>query len=77
MNPTPQQIKQARLTAGLTQQATADLLSVSIKTVQSWEGGWRKIRPPTWRLFNLLTDALQKKIHSAHIAKNPTDRTKP
>ena len=57
MNPTPTQIKQARQQAGLTQQAASDLLSVSIKTVQSWEGGWRNMPAPMWRLFNLLTGA--------------------
>jgi DNA-binding XRE family transcriptional regulator len=55
MNPTPAQIKQARLTAGLTQQAAADLCGLSIKTWQAYEGGWRKIRPATWKLFQLLT----------------------
>ena len=55
MNPTPTQIKQARTQAGLTQQAAADLVGVSIKTVQSWEGGWRTISPPTWELFKMKT----------------------
>ncbi len=54
-NPTPAQIKQARLDAGLTQQAAADLVGLSIKSWQAYEGGWRNIRPATWRLFNLLT----------------------
>ena len=54
MNPTPTQIKQARLDAGLTQQAAADLVGVSIKSWQAYEGGWRNIRPATWRLFQLL-----------------------
>ena len=54
MNPTPQQIKEARTTAGLTQQAAADLVGVSIKSWQAYEGGWRNIRPATWQLFQLL-----------------------
>lgn len=53
---TPANLKQARHSAGLTQQATADLLGVSIKTVQSWEGGWRKMPEPMWRLFQLITE---------------------
>ena len=52
---TPTQIKQARQQAGLTQQAAADLVSVSIKSWQAYEGGWRNIRPATWQLFQLLT----------------------
>lgn len=55
MKPTPAQIKQARLDAGLTQQAAADLVGVSIKSWQAYEGGWRNIQSPTWWLFNLLT----------------------
>ena len=54
---TPNEIKQARQSAGLTQQALADLLGVSIKTVQSWEGGWRNMPEPMWRLFQLLTSS--------------------
>jgi DNA-binding transcriptional regulator YiaG len=48
------EIKQARLDAGLTQRATAELLGVSIKTVQSWEGGWRNMPEPAQKLFELL-----------------------
>jgi DNA-binding XRE family transcriptional regulator len=57
MNPTREQIKQARTQAGLTQQAASDLVGVSIKSWQAYEGGWRNIRPATWRLFCLIKDA--------------------
>jgi DNA-binding XRE family transcriptional regulator len=53
------EIKQARLDAGLTQQAAADLVGVSIKSWEAYEGGWRNIRPATWTLFNLLTGAVK------------------
>jgi len=56
MTPTRYEIKQARHEAGLTQQAAADLVAVSIKSWQAYEGGWRNIRPATWRLFKLLTE---------------------
>jgi DNA-binding XRE family transcriptional regulator len=49
------EIKQARLSAGLTQQAAADLVGVSIKSWQAYEGGWRNIRPSTWSKFKTLT----------------------
>lgn len=52
---TPAKIKQARREAGLTQQAASDLVGVSIKSWQAYEGGWRQIQEPTWRLFLLLT----------------------
>lgn len=60
-NPTPQQIKQARLDANLKQREASELVGLSIKTWQSYEGGWRNIRPATWKLFNLLTGAQNEK----------------
>lgn len=39
-------IKQARLAAGLTQQAMADLLKIPKRTIENWEGGKRN--PPEW-----------------------------
>lgn len=47
-------VKAARVAAGLTQQAAADLVGVSVKSWEAYEGGWRNIQPPTWRLFQLL-----------------------
>lgn len=35
-------IKAARLASGLTQQAAADKLGIKIRTLQSWEQGYRK-----------------------------------
>lgn len=52
----PAALRQARLDAGLTQRAVADLLGVSIKTVQSWEGGWRTMPEPMLRLFRRVLD---------------------
>lgn len=36
-NPTPSEIRAARLSAGLTQQAAADLLGVHVQTWKRWE----------------------------------------
>lgn len=35
-------IKAARLASGITQQAAADKLGIKIRTLQSWEQGYRK-----------------------------------
>lgn len=39
-------IKDARLNAGLTQQAMSDLLEIPLRTIENWEGG--KSKPPTY-----------------------------
>ena len=51
----PEYIKQARANAGLTQSAMADLLHVSIKTVQAWEYGTNPMPWAYWKLFQILT----------------------
>lgn len=51
--PTPQQIKEARLDAGLTQQQCADLVHVNIRSWQKWESGERPMNLAAWELFNL------------------------
>lgn len=50
---TPTEIRQLRIDAGLTQARFALRLGVSLKTVQSWEGGWRKCPEPMQRLMRL------------------------
>ena len=49
------EIKQARANAALTQSAMADLLHVSIKTVQAWEYGTNPMPWAYWTLFLILT----------------------
>lgn len=39
-------IKEARLKAGLTQQAMSDLLDIPKRSIENWEGGTRK--PAEW-----------------------------
>lgn len=38
-------IKEARLAAGLTQQAMSDLLGIPKRTIEEWEAG-RRVPPP-------------------------------
>lgn len=51
--PTPQQIKQARTDAGLTQQQAADLVRVTKRAWQYYEAGQRTMSAAVWELFNL------------------------
>lgn len=54
--PTPAQIKQARSDAGLTQQAMADKLGITLRGYQNYEYAERKIPPPTWQLMQIFAD---------------------
>lgn len=51
MTPTPQQIKEARANAGLTQSAAATVARVTLRTWQKYEGGEVSISPAVWELF--------------------------
>lgn len=50
---TPQEIKAARLAAGLTQAQAAALIHCGMTTWQGWELGTRKMHPAFWELFKL------------------------
>jgi len=54
-NPTPKEIKQARLNAGLTQTKAANLVHCGLRTWQQWEAGDRKMHAAMWELFNIKT----------------------
>lgn len=47
-NPTPEQIRQERLAAGLTQRQSADLIWSSTHAWEQWEGGTRRMPYVTW-----------------------------
>jgi transcriptional regulator with XRE-family HTH domain len=52
--PSPSEIKQARLDAGLTQLEAAELVGFSARAWQMWEYGKRPMRPAVFHLFKLL-----------------------
>jgi len=54
-SPTPEEIKSARIAAGLTQPEAAALVYVDIRAWQYWESGQRNMHPTKWELFNLKT----------------------
>lgn len=55
MIPTPDQIKQARQQAGLSQTAAATLIHSTLRTWQDWEAGKAKMHAGLWELFQLKT----------------------
>ena len=60
--PTPADIKAARLAAGLTQPDAAALVHAAAKTWKNWEsegGEARKIPLAAWELFLIKTNAAQ------------------
>ena len=56
--PTAVEIKDRRAEAGLTQQAAADLVYVSLVTWQRYEGGVNAPIPAIWELFVLKTESI-------------------
>jgi len=55
MTPTPQQIKQARTKAGLTQTQAGQVVYVTLRGWQRWEYGERSMSLGYWELFKLKT----------------------
>lgn len=54
---TPQEIKQARQTLGLTQTQLAQALCVTVDSVRAWEAGRRNMSGPAEELLNrILTE---------------------
>ena len=49
--PSPEEIKNARKAAKLTQTQAANLLYVDLRTWQYWEAGKNSMQPAFWELF--------------------------
>jgi DNA-binding transcriptional regulator YiaG len=63
-NPKPMDIKKARIKAGLSQTAAAELLYTSVGTWQQWESeegtdAHRRMHPAFWELFQIKAKALE------------------
>jgi len=54
-NPHPDEIKAARLAAGLTQCAAAELIHSTLRTWQDWEAEIARMHPGLYELFLLKT----------------------
>ena len=55
-NPTPEEIRTARLSAGLTQRQAGEVIGAAERTWQDWERGARNMPPAKWELFRLRTE---------------------
>lgn len=51
--PTCEQIKLARISAGLTKKQAADLIYSALRTWQQYESGDRRMHLGLWELFNI------------------------
>lgn len=60
-NPTPEQIKQARTDADLTQTEAAEVIHKGCRAWQQYEAGDRKMDAAYWELFLIKT----KQVHNA------------
>lgn len=49
--PTPEQIRAARESAGLTQSQASALVHAGLRAWQKWEAGERRMHPAFWDLF--------------------------
>jgi len=52
-NPSPQQVRQLRKDAGLTQTQAAALVHTSLRAWQQWEAGDRKMHPAFFELAKI------------------------
>lgn len=54
-NPTPDEIRAARLAAGLTQREAAALVHATVSAWEEWEQGRRRMHPGLFELFLIKT----------------------
>ena len=50
-HPTPEQIRNARHEAGLTQKQAAELIRATLRSWEGWEQGEGKMHPGLWEFF--------------------------
>lgn len=55
-NPATDQIRSARIAAGLTQTQAAALIYSSLRSWQQWEAGDRRMHPGLFELFKIKLD---------------------
>ena len=52
-SPTPEEIRQARELAGLSQTQAAETVHAGLRSWQHWEAGDRVMHPAFWELFQI------------------------
>lgn len=60
ISPTPEEIKQARTDAGLTQTEAAETIYCSLGAWKKWESGERQMHPAFWALFSMKIGAEER-----------------
>lgn len=56
LSPTPEEVKEARLSAGITQKDAADLIGRHVNRWSEYENGVYPMPPPLWELFLVKTN---------------------
>lgn len=59
MNPKPEQIKAARIRAGLSQRAAGELIYRPLRSWQDWEYGHSPMDRALWELWNIKVKKLE------------------
>ena len=59
-SPSPVEIKEARVAAGLTQTEAAALVLSKMRSWQNWESGVREMHPAVWELFQIKVADLKR-----------------
>lgn len=52
-NPTPEEVRAARESAGLSQTSAAERIHSTLRTWQDWEAGKARMHPGLWELFRI------------------------
>ena len=61
-NPTPEEIRAARMAAGLSQTAAARIVHASLRSWQQWEAGDNRMHPGLFELFQIKTKTTEKSL---------------
>lgn len=67
---TPADLKERREYLRLTQKQVAELAGTTLRTVQYWEAGTKKMHPATAELLSMKLDDLKKKFDKRRARKN-------
>jgi hypothetical protein len=79
-SPSPEAIRKARKTAGLTQREAAEKCYSALRSWQDWEYGQRRMHPAVWQVFlgaTRATAATLERKRSAPPARGSARRARP
>lgn len=73
-SPAPEEVKSARLAAGLTQEQAGSIVGAARRTWQDWERGQRRMSPGLFELFNIKTKPRSTQFPAAPITSQKSAR---